>query len=155
MKKRHFLLYMFLYSILFIFTLLAQWINIRETKYKIAINMCTVVLGLFSVILFHVLYKTEPSYFEKGQTVTKIPDKEIYMKFAEKNRLSKREREIGWLLLNGESNQQLAETLFISITTVKKHLTHIYEKTGVSCRKEFKEVIGKYQKETDCLKNSL
>jgi DNA-binding CsgD family transcriptional regulator len=146
MKKKRLLLCIFLYSIIFIFTLFAQWINIKETKYKIAVNICTLVSGLFSAVLFHILYKNETPDFEKEKSVTEIPDKKNYLDFAEKYKLSKREKEAGWLLLNGESNQQLAETLFISITTVKKHLTHIYEKTGVSGRRKFKEFVGNHTK---------
>jgi DNA-binding CsgD family transcriptional regulator len=144
MKKKKFLLCIFLYSTIFIFTVFAQWLTIRETKYKIAVNICTLVLGLFSVVMFRILYKNETSDFETEKSVTKIPDKEVYLDFAEKYKLSKREKEIGWLLLNGESNQQLAETLFVSITTVKKHLSHIYEKTGVPGRKKFKELVEEH-----------
>lgn len=39
----------------------------------------------------------------------------------------------------GEEPGQNAEELFIAETTVKKHVTHIYEKCGVSGRKEWKD----------------
>ncbi|HHU72530.1 MAG TPA: hypothetical protein GXZ21_10955 [Clostridiales bacterium] len=34
----------------------------------------------------------------------------------------------------------MAEELYISVTTVKKHATHIYEKLEIIGRKELKEI---------------
>lgn len=53
--------------------------------------------------------------------------------------LSRREREVAWLLYKGYSNRQIAEALYISETTVKKHVTHIFEKTGAGGRKDYVE----------------
>ena len=52
--------------------------------------------------------------------------------------LTKIEIEIGFLILNGYSNARVSEELFISEATVKKHLSHLYEKTNYTGRKEFK-----------------
>lgn len=59
--------------------------------------------------------------------------------------LSKRELEVAWLLYRGYTNRQIAEELYIAETTVKKHITHIYEKVQVSGRKEYKEKLRKIQ----------
>ena len=40
------------------------------------------------------------------------------------------------LIIDGKSNRQIADTLFISQNTVKYHLTNIYLKLGVSRRSE-------------------
>lgn len=48
--------------------------------------------------------------------------------------LSSRELEILRLLARGQTNQQIARDLFISISTVKNHVHHIIEKLGVSDR---------------------
>ena len=50
--------------------------------------------------------------------------------------LTVREREIVSRLLQGESNQAIADRLFIALPTVKNHLHNIYEKLGVSSRTE-------------------
>lgn len=50
--------------------------------------------------------------------------------------LTKREHQIVNLIQKGLSNREIAEELFISETTVKKHVSNIFEKTGVSSRKE-------------------
>ena len=38
-------------------------------------------------------------------------------------------------------NEEIAEKLFISINTVKKHLSHIYQKTEVHNRTELASLI--------------
>ncbi|MGH8524341.1 MAG: helix-turn-helix domain-containing protein, partial [Gammaproteobacteria bacterium] len=50
--------------------------------------------------------------------------------------LSKREREILDLVVQGSTNREMAKALFITETTVKVHLRHIYEKLGVRSRTE-------------------
>ncbi len=52
------------------------------------------------------------------------------------NPLSEREREILQLVSQGKSNKQIALDLFISVNTVKVHVSNIYEKIGVSSRTE-------------------
>lgn len=69
-------------------------------------------------------------------------DKGKYLSFANSHQLTRREAEIGLLVMNGYSNMQIAETLFIAETTVKKHLSHIYEKAGISGRKEFRKSVN-------------
>ena len=48
--------------------------------------------------------------------------------------LSKREREVLQLIAQGLSNEQAAERLFVSVSTVKTHLINIYSKLGVERR---------------------
>ena len=40
------------------------------------------------------------------------------------------------LLTLGEPNQQIADELYLALNTVKKHVTHIFEKLGVTNRTE-------------------
>lgn len=48
------------------------------------------------------------------------------------NLLSEREKEILQHTIKGSSPKQIAETLYISIFTVRKHIAHIYEKLHVN-----------------------
>ena len=50
--------------------------------------------------------------------------------------LTEREQEVLKLVVQGLSNQQIADSLFISITTVKAHISNILSKLGVSSRAE-------------------
>ena len=50
--------------------------------------------------------------------------------------LTKRERMILQLLANGSSNKELADSMAISINTVKFHLSNLYEKLGIKNRSQ-------------------
>lgn len=64
-------------------------------------------------------------------------DKERYLQIALSLGLTKREIELGYLKISGFTNQRIAQMYGISLLTVKKHFTHIYEKAFVPGRKEF------------------
>lgn len=65
--------------------------------------------------------------------------------FAQYN-ISPREQEVVRLILEGCSNQQIGDTLFISLSTVKKHITNIYQKLEIKSRYElitlFKDILS-------------
>jgi NarL family two-component system response regulator LiaR len=42
-------------------------------------------------------------------------------------------------LAAGKTNQEIADELFISVNTVKKHITNIYKKLSISSRKQARE----------------
>jgi DNA-binding CsgD family transcriptional regulator len=54
--------------------------------------------------------------------------------FRTRYRLSPRETEVVELVLLGYRNRDIATTLGTSAATVKKHLTHIFDKVGVDTR---------------------
>jgi DNA-binding NarL/FixJ family response regulator len=48
--------------------------------------------------------------------------------------LSQRELEVARLVVEGNTNQQIAEKLVLSVRTVETHLSHVFTKLGVSSR---------------------
>jgi DNA-binding CsgD family transcriptional regulator len=62
---------------------------------------------------------------------------------SESNELSKREKEVAELLLQGKSNKQIALALGIAEHTVEFHLKNIYKKIGVGSRAEAIIKLGK------------
>lgn len=50
--------------------------------------------------------------------------------------LTRREREIMLLIAKGHVNQEIADELYLSLSTVKSHISNIYGKLGVNTRKE-------------------
>lgn len=56
------------------------------------------------------------------------------MKKKKTNKLTGREIDVLKLVINGDSNSEIAEKLCITDHTVKAHLTHTYKKLGVTNR---------------------
>lgn len=57
--------------------------------------------------------------------------------FLKQSLLSPREKEVALLLLKGFSNGDIGGALYLSLSTVKKHISAIFEKTQVKSRGEF------------------
>ncbi len=57
--------------------------------------------------------------------------------------LTKRETEIAYAIIKGMTNREIAEQYYVSEATVKKHISHIFEKLGVQKREEIKWSIYK------------
>lgn len=144
MRKGLFLLCLALYAFSVTLTVFVQAAGIVVVRLRL-LSSLGILISFFAVLamlfLIFTLKGGSESLEQKENSAEKIPSKEKYLEFAAASGLSRRESEIGWLVLNGLSNIQLAETLYISLVTVKKHLTHIYEKTETSGRKEFAEKV--------------
>ncbi|MBI4294571.1 MAG: response regulator transcription factor, partial [Chloroflexi bacterium] len=50
--------------------------------------------------------------------------------------LSDREMEVSKLAASGMSNKEIAQALFVTVRTVKAHITHIFAKMNVASRTE-------------------
>jgi DNA-binding NarL/FixJ family response regulator len=61
---------------------------------------------------------------------------ELNRRHVPRQPLSPREQEVLELLAQGRANHEIAKTLFISPSTAKVHVRHIYEKLGVHSRAE-------------------
>ena len=75
-----------------------------------------------------------------------VEDRKVLDSVFEKYGISKREQDILKLILDGKSNKDIEETLFISYHTVKNHVYNLYQKLGVKSRYELVHFITKYQK---------
>jgi DNA-binding NarL/FixJ family response regulator len=53
---------------------------------------------------------------------------------ANQDRLSEREKEVLGLIAAGKSNQDIADELVISLNTVRRHVSNIFDKTGAANR---------------------
>ena len=57
--------------------------------------------------------------------------------------LSAREKEVVTLLLEGKTNQEISDQLFVSLQTVKNYISKIYKRFGIKNRVEFVNLINK------------
>lgn len=54
----------------------------------------------------------------------------------EEEKISEREKEVLSLVVDGRSNDEISEKLFISLQTVRNHIRHIYEKLHVHSKSQ-------------------
>ena len=83
-----------------------------------------------SVLIYHTFY-----HFYFSSPITK-KEKTLKDDFIKNFSITKREQEIIIALLDGKSNKELANALFISEKTIEAHLANIYRKVGVKNRLE-------------------
>ena len=83
-----------------------------------------------SILIFHIFYR-----FYFSSPIAKN-EKKLSASFVKDFSITKREQEIIIALLDGKSNRELAETLFVSEKTIEAHLANIYRKVGVKNRLE-------------------
>ncbi len=60
-----------------------------------------------------------------------------------KSRLTKQEQNVLDLLLTEKTNKEIAETLFVSLSTVKSHTNNIYKKLNIQTRESLKLLFSK------------
>lgn len=150
-KKRKTILLALAYAAVLVGLLFLQGLTMEGSLTKLTANIATLILTIpcFFLLKAYIRLKemeAEKVTLEKAAKGEKTPEQlrsEFYLQMEQAG-LSSREQEVAWLLFKGCRNLQIAEELYISEATVKKHVSHIYEKTGVMSRKEFRE---RYQEE--------
>lgn len=136
-KSGHIVLYGALMAILIFGLKWLQW------KYLIADNSSEIYLGLIAVF-FTVLGVWIATQLARPKTETVIIEKEVYLQppddfiinesALKKLNLTNREYEVLQVLTRGYSNAEIAETLFLSLSTVKTHVSNLLVKMDVKNR---------------------
>lgn len=109
-----------------------------------------VLYGLCIYTAFHHAQETRSGGEEPasdGQTCGPAND-ELYL-YYQRAGLTNRETELAILAYRGYSNREIAEECYISEATVKKHMTHIFEKLGISGREELQNRGTEIESSTD------
>lgn len=84
----------------------------------------------------HILLESDPAWQKFQQLVLDFTGRPAGDEDAVFGELSDRERQVLACISAGCSNTEISDKLFISEKTVKNHITHIFEKLGVSNRSQ-------------------
>jgi DNA-binding CsgD family transcriptional regulator len=128
----------FLYGIgLAILIVLVRWLEIRfiimQHSFEIYAGGIALIFTMLGIWLALKL--------SKPKIETKVIEREVFMNGFEFNQsafdelgLSKRELEVLQLMATGLSNQEVADQLFVSLNTIKTHISRLFEKLDVKRR---------------------
>lgn len=78
--------------------------------------------------------------YQKVKAVVSETEAHESAKQAKLKTLSRKEHEVLSLILEHKNNQEICNTLFISLSTLKSHINHIYKKLEVTRRQEMLEI---------------
>src|SRR6187549_3668727 len=130
-----------IYSISLAFLLfLLKWLELRfiifTHSFEIYIGSIAIIFTALGIWLALKLSKpkTETIVVEKEVYVTRNENFVLDTALVSQLELSKRELEILGLLAAGHSNQEIAEKIFVSLSTVKTHIQNLFEKLDVKRR---------------------
>ncbi|MEM8966821.1 MAG: helix-turn-helix transcriptional regulator [Bacteroidota bacterium] len=66
--------------------------------------------------------------------------------FVEKYRITAREKDVILEIYKGKTNQEIADTLFVTLQTIKDHTSRIYQKTEVKNRNQLTSLVRTFEK---------
>lgn len=130
---RHIILYGLILAVLVFVLKWLQW------KFLIVDNAIDIYIGLIAVF-FTILGVWVATQLVKPKVQTVVIEKEVPEKFEinetelKKLNLSSREYEVLQLLAKGCSNADIAGNLFLSVSTVKTHVSNLFVKMDVKSR---------------------
>lgn len=103
-----------------------QDVKVSSNQWLFYLVLFICIISVFlNIFLFKKLYKKE-----KNNTADL------------KSTLTKQEQNILQLLLQDKSNKDIADTLFVSLSTVKTHVNNVYRKLNVQTRDEVKNLFN-------------
>lgn len=118
--------------------LLLKWLEVKYIIYNQSFETYVGIIALlFTALgtwLAIKLIQPKTIIVEKEVSRNDITDVVINTLEIEKLGLSKREIEVLNMLATGQSNQEIGDQLFISLATVKTHVSNLYNKLEVKRR---------------------
>jgi two-component system, NarL family, response regulator LiaR len=131
--------YIILYGIsLAILLFLLKWLELRfiifDHALEVYIGAIAVLFTALGIWLALKLSRPKTVVVEKEVYVSNNRDFVLNEKELARLELSKRELEVLQLMAQGLSNQEIADRLYVSLSTIKTHTTNLFEKLDVKRR---------------------
>jgi len=123
---------------LLIITLIISSANLTFISHWIEISFIILLFVSHLIPIFILNIHLDRFYIEPSIT---IDFQKSVEEFVRKFGISGREKEVIELICKGKSNQEISDSLFISLQTVKDHIHRIYIKTGIKNRVQLSNLI--------------
>lgn len=104
----------------------------KNDVYMYLINIF-IIIGIIEILKRLIIYEKKTGFLEEEKT--------IKTQVLERYNFTQREKEVIELLILGKTYKELAEDLFVSQNTIKKHISNIYVKAKVSNKSELMYLI--------------
>jgi len=137
LKSRHIILYGALLAILVFVLKWLQW------KFLITDHSLEIYIGLIA-LFFTVLGVWLATQLAKPKVEKVVVEKEVYLELPEEGVINKtelekleltdREYDVLELLSKGQTNAEIAGNLFLSVSTVKTHVSNLFVKMDIKNR---------------------
>ena len=134
--------YVGLLTLLLLLMMQVSALGVTDESAGWSAGLVAILIGIPWVIILRLYIRVQEQMSSTEEPKTHVESHEVFECLMHEHGLTNREAEIAWLLYRGFTNRQIGEELFIAETTVKKHVSHVYEKTQVSGRKEFRAKIN-------------
>jgi DNA-binding CsgD family transcriptional regulator len=137
----------YLTTFILLFSRLSGPQNTDRLLYDVAMNCRPLLYGLIINILLRgdvgksKINEADQQEFLIEDEEKKLYNEDNYKKMLQNEGLTEREIEIACNIIQGQSNREIGEKLFISESTVKKHTSNFYKKLGISNREQLKQYI--------------
>ena len=126
-------------------------IGVEDQNYMLVclvLSLCAIIAALFifpESKMSELLLPIDESRFASGEKASDpfAPWKDACREIAQEGNLTEREEEIFALLARGKTAQQVADSLVISLYTVRAHTRNIYAKLDVHSRNELSALVEK------------
>lgn len=137
-QRRAYRLFYSWYSLILVFTIVSLNLSLINSLFGLLF-----ILGYMSFHLVPVLFIQ--FYLQKYyvSNVEEVSFDEKMKSVIRKYAISNRETEVIELICKGMTNQEISDSLYISLQTVKDHIHHVFIKTGVKNRVQLTNLLGK------------
>ncbi len=129
-------LYVFLWNISFFTSWGKKFRSLKPLDGVLFFALFLILIYVYSISGICRSKAEEAKPQEEGQDSSAADWEGRLSNLSQKYKLTKREIEILGCLIHGDSYQDISEKLIISVNTVKKHCSNIYQKCGVKNRNQ-------------------
>ena len=80
-----------------------------------------------------------------SRPTTLLEEGKISKSFVSAYKISRREAEVVELIAHGLSNQEIADKMYVSLSTARTHIYNVFQKTGAKSRVELLRIVSGYK----------